>query len=269
MNLGYDDLMVEVFSFSAALLYVAAALHQFASAWHDPESAVRNWSVFLGCLAVGLHALALYHGVQPAGGLNLGPLPALSLLLCVTVGITLFYSVFRPQVERLLILFQPLAAAAALLALWRPDSGDALVRGAGPVFHALLSVAAFSLLSIAGAQVLYILFFHARLKRHRVLGLARMLPSLEAQDRNLFQMLLLGVLLLGAALASSLLLADFPGARPAVLQNAFPAGALAVLCTLLAARRLFRWQGAATARWTLGGLGLLLVVRLGGEFLLS
>ncbi len=263
------NFMVQVFSLSAVLLYAAAALHQFAHAWRDPESAVRNWSVFLGCLAVGLHALALYHGVQPTGGINLEPLPALSLLLCVTVGITLFYSVFRPQVERLLILFQPLAAAAILLTLWRPDSGDVLVRGQVPVFHALLSVAAFSLLSIAGAQVLYILFFHARLKKHRVLGLARLLPSLEAQDRNLFQVLLLGALLLGAVLASGLLLADFPGGRPAVLQNTFPAVALAMLCTLLAGRRLFHWQGAATARWTLGGLGLLLIVLLGGEFLLS
>ena len=133
----------------------------------------------LGSVALFLHFVVLYILIIEAVGLNLGVSQSLSLIAaCITL-IVVGTSWFIPLGNLLLALF-PIAVISLALSLLAPDTrelGDATL-GIGLKFHILLSVLAYSLLSIATLQALVLAFQQRQLRNKRPMRIMHLLPPL-------------------------------------------------------------------------------------------
>ena len=181
----------------AAVLYVCAAglLWRGLSAGKPLRGGARTGVFVLAAGALALHASLLYIDLF-LGGLNLGLTSAASLVAWAVTLLFLAAALFQP-IESLGTLILPVAAATLLLE-WLWPTRHLVLPGASPVqaAHIVISLLAYSLLSIAVVQSLVLSLQERALHRRQAGGFLRNLPPLETMEHLLFRMIAVGFVLL-------------------------------------------------------------------------
>ncbi|HHS84177.1 MAG TPA: hypothetical protein ENK38_04510 [Gammaproteobacteria bacterium] len=234
-----------------------------------PSGANRLFLILAGLVGVLLHGITLFVTIFTPAGVNLeftnvaslaGWLAALLLLL----------SALRTPVENLAIALLPLAAVSLLLQLVIPAKPVLLANASsGLEAHILLSILAFSLLSIASLQAILLAIQDSHLRNRKPGGFIRALPPLETMERLLFQMIGLGFTFLSLALFNGVLFVDDIFAQHLVHKTVLSIIAWLVFAILLWGRWRFGWRGRAAIRWTLIGLVILLIGYFGSKLILE
>lgn len=167
-------------------------------AWPVPSRAlvVTAW----GLHTVGLALRVLAQGQPPVGGLH----AALSLIVWVAI-LLLLWGERRYALRSLRAFVLPPAAVLGLVAAAAPEA--AVFRGTdapGLWWHAILIIVGFGALAGNFAGGLMYVVQERAIKRGRLLGVSRRLPSLELLDRFSFHALVVGFpfLTLGIALGT-------------------------------------------------------------------
>ncbi len=262
---------VSLIALSAALLYLAAGLatglRLFGTA--DNYRPPRPIGIVIGFLAVGLHAWLLHHGLLTDGGLKLSFFNTLSLATWLVVLLLLISSLSKP-VENLGIVLMPLAAISLLLAERHPPT-QAVAVGAdwGLRLHILVSLLAYSLLAMASVQAILLAIQNRQLRRHHPGGFIRALPPLQTMESLLFEMILVGFLLLTVSLLSGFMFLENMFAQHLVHKTVLSILSWAVFGVLLWGRFRFGWRGRIAIRWTLVGFVVLLLAYFGSKAVLE
>ncbi len=257
--------------FFAVILYFAAglilSLRLFGA--RSERTPPRALAIALSFLAAAFHAATLFQGLVTDSGINLSFFNAVSLVAWVVV-LLLSVSALGKPIENLGIALLPIAAVTILLA-WRFPAVHLLdpASAIGLQIHVLISLLAYSLLTLATLQAILLAIQDYHLRKHHPGGFVRALPPLQTMESLLFEMISLGFILLSAALISG-----FHFLEDMFQQNLAHKTILSILAwiafgVLLWGRYRFGWRGRVAIRWTLIGFATLMLAYFGSKAVLE
>jgi ABC-type uncharacterized transport system permease subunit len=252
------------------LLYLLAAglLVKRLAAGIEARGSTRLAALTSGLIAAVLHAVTVYRGVMLTEGLNFSFFLALSFTSWVVSSLILFSAVRQPM-ENLGIAVFPFAALSLLLQGYQGGQEVLIDATPGLEAHILISVVAYSLLTLAALQAILLAIQNQQLRNRHPGGFIRALPPLETMECMLFRLIGIGFLLLSISLVSAI-----PYIRNIVEQHllhktVLSVTAWAVFATLLWGRWRFGWRGRTAIRWTLGGFAVLMLSYFGSKLVLE
>lgn len=220
----------------------------------------RNWVLFLGFLAIVLHATLLHSWIDVDTGQNLTRFNILSLVAWLVALLALVMGLTKP-IENIVLFIFPLAAMSIVLGVVIP--GEHILQTGGnlrQLFHILLSVSAISVLSLAGLQAILLALQERRLRVKSTLGIWRAIPPIETMEEMLFQIVAIGFFLLTVLLFSSFYFYHSLLWSVMLGKTLLAATAWFIFAGLLLARLFLGWRGRKTIYGTLGGQLLLLFI---------
>jgi ABC-type uncharacterized transport system permease subunit len=256
---------------SAILCYLASTavigtrLFRADAAWVPPRG-LAIWAAFLG---LGLHTWLVYSGIFSQPGLNLGFFNALALTSWTVVTLLLFSSTTKP-VENLGLVLLPMAALTLFLDARYP-SASFMSQAAGwnLKIHVLLSMLAYSLLTLASVQAILLAIQDGHLRNRHPGGFIRALPPLQTMESLLFEMIAAGFVLLTLALASGFAFLEDMFAQHLVHKTVLSTLAWVVFGALLVGRHRYGWRGQTAIIWTLTGFVMLILAYFGSKAVLE
>lgn len=252
-------------------LYLLALIVVMNQLFVRRNEAYLNKIKILGISSVAtlLHISILYQSIVTLDGLLLDLFNMFSLISALMMTMLLLTMLRRP-VENLSIVLLPVAIIALLLRLFTEAKASALIQHSSELqLHILLSVVAFSLLSIAAIQAILLAIQERQLRNHRPSGFIRALPPMESMETLLFQVIYVGFVMLTLALFNGLLTLQDMFAQHLVHKTILSLSAWLVFAILIWGRWRYGWRGRRAIRWTLTGLITLLLAYFGSKIVLE
>lgn len=236
---------------------------------HLKKSPPRGLGIAVGLLGVMLHGLLIYQGVTSEGGINLSFFGAASLVAWIILLLLMLSSLTKP-VENLGIALLPLAALAIMLEMHYPPA-HVIATDAPLALHAhvLISLLAYSLLTMASVQAILLAIQDYYLRHRHPGGFIRALPPLQTMEELLFEMIGLGFILLTAALLTGFVYLDNLFAQHLVHKTTLSIAAWVVFGILLWGRHRSGWRGQLALTWTLVGFVVLMLAYFGSKFVVE
>jgi ABC-type uncharacterized transport system permease subunit len=256
---------------AAIILYLAAAGVIGYRLFRREASGAPPRALALGLGLAGLlaHTWLIYYGIFSKPGLNLAFFNALALTSWTVVALLLVSSLTKP-VENLGILLLPIAALTLFLEARYP-SVDFMRSAAGwdIKVHVLLSMLAYSLLTLASVQAILLALQDHHLRSHHPGGFIRALPPLQTMESLLFEMIGAGFVLLTLALISGFAFMEDMLAQHLVHKTVLSTLGWLVFGGLLIGRFRFGWRGRTAIIWTLSGFVMLVLAYFGSKAVLE
>jgi len=228
-------------------------------------------AALIGTLAVCLQGGLLIGDINHNGHLILGVGTILSLDAWAVAAIFLAGSLRKPiaSLGAFIMLSTALAAIGQIFLPHRTE--DTPVHNPWLVAHIVISILAYSLLSIAVVQSLMLWIQESRLRRKHLTPLMRTMPPMETMETLMFEMIQVGFVLLTLTLISGFFFSEniFGTPLPFTHHSILSLIAWLAFAILLIGRRQFGWRGRNAIRWTLAGFVLFVFAYLSAEFLLK
>ncbi|MCL6415864.1 cytochrome c biogenesis protein CcsA [Aestuariirhabdus sp. Z084] len=255
-------------SIIAITLYLAATVYQVPALLRARPV---NKSL-LQLLALGgatAQTFSIYFTLHTPAGINLSFFNVGSLVSWAIVLVVLLSSLKKP-VESLFAGLIPVAALCVMLAATGATPEAILNNTQAPtIIHILLSITAYSLLTIATVQALLLAYQEHRIKTKHPRGLGRIFPPLQTMDILLFEFIWVGMILLTLSLVTGIIYIDNMFAQQLTHKTLLSLVAWVVYAVLLWGRHQRGWRGLTAARWTLAGFALLMLSYFGSKFVLD
>lgn len=254
-----------IFLYLAASLLLGRRLVSGVSAGQGARLAL----ISLGLGAVILHAGLVYASIFTEMGINLGIYSMASLVMGMIALLMLLAAISQP-IENLGVVVLPFAALALLLDQIFTSQHILVSDGTQNIeVHIILSLLAYSLLSIAAVQAVLLAIQDHQLRHKHPGGFMRALPPMRVMESLLFQIIAVGFFLLSLALLSGVIYLDDIFAQHLVHKTALSILAWLVFAILLFGRWQAGWRGRTAIRWTLGGFVALLLAYFGSKLVLE
>ena len=251
---------------AAVVLYFASgsvfAVRLFGSQTRKPAKIL---GTVLGFAALLIHLVVIYQALHTASGLNFSFFNAVSFAAWVVCLVFLLSSIRKP-LETLGIVLLPISGVTLLLALWfpgihlLPPDAQWHLRS-----HVLISLLAYSVLTMAAIQSILLAVQDSQLRKHHPGGFVRALPPLQTMESLMFEMILIGFVLLSVSLLSGFLFLDDMFAQRLVHKTILSILAWTAFAILLWGRYRFGWRGRTAIRWTLTGFAVLALAYFGSK----
>jgi ABC-type uncharacterized transport system permease subunit len=166
----------------------------------------------------------------------------------------------------------PLASIAISLEMIFPATHTLPLPGAEALdlkLHIIMSVLAYSLLSIAAVQSILLAVQDKHLRNKHPGGFIRALPPMQTMETLLFQLIGLGLAILTLSLISGMIYLEDMFAQHLVHKTILSMVAWVVFAVLLWGRWKFGWRGRIAIRWTLSGFFVLLLAYVGSKWVVE
>jgi len=253
----------------AMALYLTAA----TLIWRGQRRGTTAARVGILALVAGallMHGTILYSDLFQ-DSLKLGLANSASLVAWAVIALFLLAVLFEP-IESLGIVILPLGALA-LFATWLWPEPVAAPSGTTPAqaSHIVISLLAYSLLSVAMVQSIVLGLQERALHRRQAGGFLHNLPPLETMERLLFRMIGIGFLLLTLTLVSGVFFAEQVFGKPLRFNHHIVLSIVAwvVFAVLLVGHWRLGWRGRTAVRLTIAGFVLLVLGYFGTKFVLE
>lgn len=253
----------------ACVLYLVGAGLQFSGIGHQ-NAGRKNLVIGAGILAVLVHGVFTWQDIFTSGGVDMGIFPMASLISLAMAAIIILSSLRRP-VENLLIVLFPMAAVCISLSLFAPDAYTPRTTVPGGIgIHIVLSVIAYSMLTVAAFQAVLLSFGDYEL-RNRRLGILKNMPPLQTMEGLLFELIWAGLVFLSLSIITGFVFIGMTDSSiPGLIHHAvITFSAWVVFTVLLWGRYNKGWRGAIASRWTLSGFALLVLGYFGSKFVIE
>ncbi len=261
------DALPAILALIAIVLYLSSAV-AVTRALARREVPARGPLLGLLSLALLLHGVVMHELLVQPGGLHFGFFTIAVLHAWLLALLALLVNVYRP-VQGIYLVVMPLVAfelSAGVIGHERSPVLHQLTTAMQS--HILLSLLAYSLLSIAALQAILVSWQESALRRHRR-GLLLALPALQTMEKMLFELIAIGFILLSLAIGTGFVVLDNLLAQHVAHKTLFSLMAWLVFACLLAGRHWRGWRGRTAVRFTLAGFLLLLVGFVGSKFVLE
>ena len=221
-------------------------------------------------LGLVLHGWVLFPQLFSSAGINYNIFNLLSFTSWLMLAFTLLFSTYR-AVLGLNLLATPVACLGLLASvIWTAPFVPLNEGGIELDIHIFLSLAAYCVLGMAAIQAILLWAQNRELKQksNKRIWVA-LLPPLQTMEKLLFDMILMGFVLLTAALLLGLFnVENFLGQHLAH-KTVFSVLSWLVFGVLLLGHWRMGWRGQRAVSFTLWGFGLLLLGFLGSKLVLE
>lgn len=253
----------------ASLAYILVSAYL---SWALARDKPIHKGISLGLLMVGMlaHAALLYPYVVTLYGLNFNLFNIISLISLFFLFFYFLFCLYRP-----IISLGILAAPTALVGLTVGYIGRAPYQpitniSIGLEAHILLSLAAYCVLLMAAVQALFLRLQIRELKHHSIHRFwVNKLPSLQSMESLLFDMLLVGFVLLSIALGIGFIYVEDLMAQHIVHKTVFSLLSWLLFGALLVGNWRAGWRGKRAANITIYAFILLAIGFVGSKFVLE
>ena len=251
----------------AAILYAALSVTLTTQVIRQ---ATPNIGLLLRAIAVTLcfHAVGIYGISVKAEGIQLSFFAVSSLIFWV-INIIVLLSSLRKPLHNIFLFLLPLSAIAVLAALVSHSQSSIIQLDNKLASHVVLSIIAYSLLSIATLQALLLAYQNRQLKAKAGLHSLRYLPPLQTMEALLFEFLLVGEILLTLSIITGFIFLENIFAQHMAQKTAFSIAAWLVYAFLLIGKYKLGWRGNTAIRWTLSGFLFLMLAYFGSKLVLE
>ena len=256
-----------VLNLAAIAVYIAATGYLFTLIRHQ-KPITGPWLHALPISAIGFHWAGLYPLLVSVEGINFSFF-ATANLVSATMNTLLFISGLRKPLQSLYALLMPVAVIciAMLLITHQPQHFSKLNEGLA--LHVILSLLAYSFLTIATAQALLLARQTHQLRHNQTSGTIKLLPPLQTMEALLFELLWLGFIILSASIVTGIGFIEDLFAQHLAHKTVFSVIAWLIYAALLAGRHWLGWRGNTAIRFTLGGFAALMLAFFGSKFVLE
>lgn len=223
------------------------------------------------CLAgIGLvaHIFSVAQSVFVAEGTRLDFFNVSPLIAAFITFLTLAACLTRP-LENLLTVLLPISILSIITAAVFGKDNPAKFYSLDVNAHILLSILAYSLFAVAALQAIFLSIQDRLLKHHQLKGLVNALPPLQSMESMLFEIIVIGLILLTASIATGIIFIDDFFAQHLAHKSLFSIIAWFIFSILIWGRYQAGWRGATVIRWTLTGYALLMIGYFGSKFVLE
>ncbi len=272
----WDILLHLLPAIASSLLYAVLGWHFWNTRWRKSDHSLASlpmqaWERIAIFLALATQAIGLQAGIFGAADMHFSFSYALSMMCGLAVLIYWLES-FRSRMDGLQPLVLPLASLCAILpavfpqvyVVTRPDAWAFKL-------HFIAAMLAYSLFTLSALHAVFMSFVERKL-HHRELNKPLVcLPPILTMETLLFQMILIGFVLLTLTLGSGLLFSEMIFGKAFVFDHktVFAFASWLIFAALLAGRRIYGWRGRIALRWTLAGFLSLLLAYIGSRFVLE
>ncbi len=254
----------------AFFLYLIAAILLGLRLKRRSTSASIKWQALgAGFVAVSLHGWLVFELLFTSIGLNLGLFSAISLITWMISLLLIFSSLTQPTENLTIFVFPSAAVGVALAAIFGNEQHIVNTFDTTIEIHILISIMAYSLLSLAAVQAMLLAVQDKHLRNKRPGGFIRTLPPLQTMETLLFQMIGVGFALQSLSLISGLIFIEDIFAQHLVHKTVLSIIAWGIFAVLLWGRWRFGWRGRTAIRWTLIGFVALLLSYVGSKVVLE
>ena len=219
-------------------------------------------------LALIAHGIGVYGLSIKGDSLNVSIFSASSLIFWVINAIVLFSSL-KKALHNLFLLLFPLSAISVLASIGGHNSEWQQSLSYQIATHVVLSILAYSLLTIASLQALLLAYQNHALKNKQLTNSSRLLPPLQTMEALLFEFLWIGEILLTLAIASGFYFLEDMFAQHLAHKTVFALVAWLIYALLLWGRHQLGWRGNTAIRWTLAGFVCLMLAYFGSKLVLE
>ena len=253
----------------AGMAYLLVSIH---IGWALIKDKPIHKGINLGLLFVGMlaHATLLYPHIVTLYGLNFNLFNIISLISLFFLFFYVMFSLYRPIVS-LGILAAPTALMGMIIgyigrAPYRPLTDISI----GLEAHILLSLAAYCVLLMATVQALFLRLQIRELKHQSIHRCwVNKLPSLQSMESLLFDMLLVGFVLLTIALGIGFIYVEDLMAQHLAHKTVFSLLSWLLFGSLLVGNWRAGWRGKRAANMTIYAFILLAIGFVGSKFVLE
>ncbi len=264
--------MNTAFGIIAFILYFMAAGRLGMLIYASESTSLKQAKIqvfIIGAIAIILNGILLNNVIFVSDGLNLGFSNAWALISWIIAMVILLVAVCKP-VENLLLIFFPLAALGLLLVLLIP-SHHILANSAaiGLKIHVLLSIIAYSLLTVAAFQAALLAFQEYQLTHKHPTTIINILPPMQVMEDLLIYIIAVGFLVLSLSLATGFMFIHDIFAQHLIHKTVLSLLSWLVFAALLLGRRTMGWRGQKLIRWTLAGFCMLMLAFFGSKLVLE
>lgn len=233
------------------------------------KDATLGWLIYLLIPALFFHSLSVYNSIFSEDGFQLGLFQmgsALFLAMNLIVGL----SSLRLPLRSLFTLLLPLSMISLLCALYFAGEHTLVMSlSLSLVFHILLSVLAYSLLTIATLQAILLNYQASQLKQHHVKSILGVFPPLQTMESLLFDLLWAGFIVLTLSIITGVVFIDDIYAQHLIHKTVFSSLSWLLYAILLAGRHALGWRGKNALRWVMVAFAMLLMAYFGTKFVLE
>ncbi len=226
----------------------------------------------LGLLIIGMlaHAVLLYPYIITLYGLNFNLFNILSFTSLLFLFFYVLFCLYRPIVS-LAILAAPTALIGMIVGYFGRAPYQPLTNvGIGLEAHILLSLAAYCLLLMAAVQALFLRLQIRELKHQSIHRFwVNKLPSLQTMESLLFDMILLGFVLLSVALGLGFVYVEDLLGQHIAHKTVFSVLSWLLFGVLLFGHWRAGWRGKRAANITVYAFVLLAIGFIGSKFVLE
>lgn len=257
-------------------MYSAFALGLYFGAWILLIRSLRrrvpvtsNLLTGLVAAAVIIHGVSVYQHIVAPAGFHLS-LFNMGSLFFWTINLLVLFSGLKKPLHNLFVFLLPLTVLVLLLSFQElTEVAPRQHIAPGVVAHILLSVLAYSCLTMAAFQALLLAFQNYQLRHKHPTGWVKLLPPLQTMEALLFQLLWTGQILLTLAIASGVFYVDDLFAQHLAHKTVFSLMAWCAYAALLWGHYRWGWRGNAAIRWTLMGFAPLVLAYFGSKIVLE
>ncbi len=260
----------------AAILYGLLGAHFWHTRWRETDKPLaaqpmQTWERASIGAALLIHGIGLYSELFGAGSMRFSFSLALSLMMWLAVLIYWLES-FRSRMDGLQPMVLPLAAACALLpALFRNAHALTHAGSWGFKLHFIAAMLAYSLFTLSALHAVFMGYTERKLHQRALTKSLASLPPLLTMEALLFRIIVIGFVLLTAALISGSVFSEelFGKALSLDHKTLFAFVSWGIFAALLSGRHIWGWRGRTALRWTLSGFATLLLAYIGSRFVLE
>lgn len=255
----------------AIAFYLGGAILQYFSLKGRHKSN-RNKVLLVAAVALICHTLSFNGTLYSPAGLDLGFYTIASLIGWI-MAIMVTLSGIRKPLQNLFIGVYPVAAITLALAL--PMSSSEVISKSIQQWtpqltsHILLSILAYSVLSIAAIQATLLAIQDHHLRHHLTNGLIMRLPALQTMEQLLFELVWVGIILLSISIFTGMLFIEDMFAQHLAHKTILSIIAWGIFSALLLGRYMLGWRGTTAIRWTIAGYLLLMLAFFGSKLVLE
>lgn len=251
-------------------LFAAGRLGSLIYAHGDtPRQQTKIHAFVIGAIALFLNGLLLNSTIFVSRGLDLGFSNTWSLISWI-IALMIFLVAIRKPVENLLVIFFPLAALGLLLILIFPSHRILAESAAmGLKMHILLSIVAYSLLTVSAFQAVLLAFQEYQLNHKHPTLIMHVLPPMQIMEDLLIRIIAGGFFILSLSLTTGFMFIHDIFAQHLIHKTVLSLISWLIFAILLWGRWCFGWRGQKLIRWTLGGFSLLVLAFFGSKLVLE